>query len=152
MGSRFIFSLFYNDLDSFQNGVDSIVDKCTSCGSTPTSSTPNDIITAIQNIYTNRYNTGYNAGQSNASPSVVQKTVSSGTYQASTFGLSKIFGAGVIRVSESQDVSTSSGTFNNQFTVTCSYTSSSVTVSAGGKFNYGTTYGSSNVTIVVIGT
>ena len=53
----------YNDLDSFQNGVDSIVDKCTSCGSTTTSSTPNDIITTIQNIYTNRYNTGYNAGK-----------------------------------------------------------------------------------------
>ena len=52
-----------NDLESFQNGVDSIVDKCTSCGSTPSSNTPTAIVTAIQNIYTNRYNTGYSEGK-----------------------------------------------------------------------------------------
>ena len=53
-----MYSYIYNDLESFQNGVDTIVDGCTTYGSTPTASTPSSIITAISNIYTNRYNTG----------------------------------------------------------------------------------------------
>lgn len=51
-----------SSLASFQNGVDSIVAKCTSCGSTPTENTPSGINTAIQTIYTDRYNLGYSKG------------------------------------------------------------------------------------------
>ena len=51
----------YNDLDSFQNGVDTIVDGCTTYGSTPSSNTPSAIVTSIQNIYNNRYNAGVTA-------------------------------------------------------------------------------------------
>lgn len=48
---------------SFQNGVDTLYNKCKSCGSTPSSSTPTAIANAIQNIYTNRYNSGRTTGQ-----------------------------------------------------------------------------------------
>ena len=50
-----------SNVQSFQNGVDSIYNKCVSCGSTPSAKTPAAISSAIQNIYTNRYNAGYNA-------------------------------------------------------------------------------------------
>ena len=70
----------YNDLDSFQNGVDTIYNSCTTYGSTPTSSTPNAIVTAISNIYTNRYNSGYNdgysTGKSTSGPSSMTLTFS----------------------------------------------------------------------------
>ena len=52
---------------SFQAGVDTLYNKCNSCGSTPSSKTPTAISNAIQSIYTNRYNSGYNAGISAAS-------------------------------------------------------------------------------------
>ena len=48
----------YNDLESFQNGVDTIVTGCTVYGSTPINNTPSKIVESIKNIYTNRYNTG----------------------------------------------------------------------------------------------
>lgn len=48
---------------SFQAGVDTLYNKCNSCGSTPSSKTPTAISNAIQSIYTNRYNSGYNAGK-----------------------------------------------------------------------------------------
>ena len=50
-----------NDLVSFQNGVDTIVDGCTTYGSTPTASTPSKIVEAIKSIYNNRYNAGVTA-------------------------------------------------------------------------------------------
>ena len=57
--------LLYSNLSkSFQAGVDTLYNKCKSCGSTPSNKTPTAISTAIQSIYTNRYNTGYNAGDS----------------------------------------------------------------------------------------
>ena len=46
-------SLFNNDLVSFQNGVDTIVDGCTTYGSTPTASTPSSIVNSIKAIYNN---------------------------------------------------------------------------------------------------
>ena len=46
---------------SFQAGVDTLYNKCVSCGSTPSSKTPTDISNAIQSIYTNRYNAGVSA-------------------------------------------------------------------------------------------
>ena len=73
-----------NDLDSFQNGVDSIVSKCTELGSTPTASTPTAIVTAIQNIYTNRYNTGYNTGKAEGVSSATLKVVKLGSTSSST--------------------------------------------------------------------
>ena len=71
-----IYNYLNNDLESFQNGVDQIVDGCTTYGSTPTNNTPNSIVTAISNIYTNRYNTGYNAGVAagQANPTLMSNT------------------------------------------------------------------------------
>lgn len=46
---------------SFQDGCDTIVAGCTSCGSTPSSNSPSAIVTAIKNIYNNRYNAGVSA-------------------------------------------------------------------------------------------
>ena len=55
---------------NFQAGVDTLYNKCVSCGWTPTGKTPTHIVEAIQGIYGNRYtegyNNGYNAGQSSA--------------------------------------------------------------------------------------
>ena len=62
-----IFDSYGNSLrnlkQSFQDGVDTLYNKCVSCGSTPSSKTPTAISNSIQSIYTNRYNQGYNAGQ-----------------------------------------------------------------------------------------
>ena len=49
---------YNNDLVSFQNGVDTIVDGCTTYGSTPSESTPSAIVESIETIYTDRYNAG----------------------------------------------------------------------------------------------
>ena len=46
---------------SFQVGVDTLYNKCVSCGSTPSSKTPTAISNSIQSIYTNRYNEGVSA-------------------------------------------------------------------------------------------
>lgn len=49
------------NLESFQTGVDSIYNKCKSCGATPSAKTPAAIVTAIGKIYTDRYNAGKTA-------------------------------------------------------------------------------------------
>ena len=49
---------------SFQDGVDTLYNKCVSCGQTPTDKSPTSISNAIQDIYNNRYNEGYEEGQS----------------------------------------------------------------------------------------
>ena len=49
---------------SFQAGVDTLYNKCVSCGWTPTGKTPTHIVEAIQGIYGNRYTEGYNNGVS----------------------------------------------------------------------------------------
>ena len=48
---------------SFQAGVDTLYNKCVSCGWTPTGKTPTAISDAIQGIYGNRYTEGYNNGR-----------------------------------------------------------------------------------------
>ena len=48
---------------SFQAGVDTLYNKCVSCGWTPTGKTPTHIAEAIQGIYGNRYTEGYNNGR-----------------------------------------------------------------------------------------
>ena len=45
----------------FQAGVNTLYNKCASCGVTPSSKTPTAISNAIQSIYTNRYNAGVSA-------------------------------------------------------------------------------------------
>ena len=50
---------------SFQAGVDTLYNKCVSCGWTPTGKTPTHIAEAIQGIYGNRYTEGYEEGQVN---------------------------------------------------------------------------------------
>lgn len=52
------------DSKSFQDGVNTLYNKCVSCGVTPSSKTPTAVSNAIQSIYANRYNEGFNAGQS----------------------------------------------------------------------------------------
>lgn len=64
--------------ESFQDGVDTLYNKCKSCGATPASSTPTAVANAIQRIHDDRYNAGYNAGKN--SP------VSAGTYKISFSG------------------------------------------------------------------
>ena len=85
--------LLYSNLSkSFQAGVDTLYNKCKSCGSTPSNKTPTAISTAIQSIYTNRYNSGYNAGDSagytrgyNAGKSVgYYQTPTTKTYSSAT--------------------------------------------------------------------
>ena len=49
---------------SFQAGVDTLYNKCVSCGSTPSNKTPTAISNAIQSIYNNRYGEGYDDGVS----------------------------------------------------------------------------------------
>ena len=54
---------------SFQDGVDTLYNKCVSLGVTPTAKTPTAIADAMQTIYTNRYNAGvtYADGRTNTS-------------------------------------------------------------------------------------
>ena len=52
-----------SNVSSFQAGVNTLYNKCVNCGVTPSAKTPAAISTSIQSIYTNRYNTGYNAGK-----------------------------------------------------------------------------------------
>ena len=47
-----------DDLNSFQNGVDTIYNKCVELGSTPIENTPDSIADAITYIYNNGYNDG----------------------------------------------------------------------------------------------
>ena len=54
-----LYSIFNDDLSSFQNGVDTIYNKCKSLGSTPNTKTPNDIINSIQSIYDNAKSSGF---------------------------------------------------------------------------------------------
>ena len=61
-----------DDITSFQTGVDTIVNGCTTYGSTPTASTPTAIVNSIKAIYTNRYNAGVTATKKgNAAPGQV---------------------------------------------------------------------------------
>lgn len=46
---------------TFQGGVDTLYNKCISCGVTPSNKTPTAIASAIMTIYTDRYNAGVNA-------------------------------------------------------------------------------------------
>ena len=63
-----LYFLFQNDeCDSirsdFQAGVNTLYNKCVSCGVTPSDRTPTAISNSIQSIYTNRYNNGRTQGQ-----------------------------------------------------------------------------------------
>ena len=70
-----------SNVQSFQNGVDTLYNKCVSCGSTPTAKTPAAISTAIQSIYTNRYNAGYNAAGGDVKHTVSVGIVSINEYK-----------------------------------------------------------------------
>lgn len=49
---------------SFQDGCNTLVSACTTYGSAPASNSPGDIAAAIQDIYNNRYASGYSDGVS----------------------------------------------------------------------------------------
>ena len=70
---------------SFQAGVDTLYNKCVSCGSTPSSKTPTAISNAIQSIYTNRYNSGYNSGRSQGQNDVKNNPNRYGLYSKSQY-------------------------------------------------------------------
>ena len=80
-----LFDLQLNDeCDSirsdFQAGVNTLYNKCVSCGVTPSSKTPTAISNSIQSIYTNRYNAGVSAtkkGNATASQVLSGKTFTS---------------------------------------------------------------------------
>ena len=57
---------------SFQDGVDTLYNKCVSCGQTPTDKSPTSISNAIQDIYNNRYNEGVSDALDDASSKVDQ--------------------------------------------------------------------------------
>lgn len=64
---------------SFQAGCDTIVAGCTTYGCTPTSNSPDDIVTAISEIYENRYDEGYDEGIEDAEPTLQTKSASLST-------------------------------------------------------------------------
>ena len=77
-------------IQSFQTGVNTLYNKCVSCGVTPSAKTPAAISTAIQTIYTNRYNAGYNAAGGDIKHSVYADLVDrswNGTYGYGAVGL-----------------------------------------------------------------
>ena len=83
------FFIFQNDeqdnmKQSFQDGVDTLYNKCVSCGSTPSSKTPTAISNSIQSIYTNRYNAGVSATKKG---NAVASNVLSGKTFTSTAGV-----------------------------------------------------------------
>ena len=49
--ATWVLSVSNDDINSFQNGVDKIYNKCKSLGSTPSTKTPDSIIKSIQSIY-----------------------------------------------------------------------------------------------------
>ena len=51
---------------SFQGGVDTLYNKCKSRGATPSAKTPTAIASAIDKIYTDRYNAGFSACKNDA--------------------------------------------------------------------------------------
>ena len=53
-----------NIKQSFQDGCNTLVSKCTELGVTPVSNSPTDISNAISSIASNKYNEGYSAGYS----------------------------------------------------------------------------------------
>ena len=56
---------------TFQNGVDTLYNKCVSRGATPSGKTPTAIAGAIDTIYNNRYNEGYSAGRTQGQQDVI---------------------------------------------------------------------------------
>ena len=66
---------------NFQAGVDTLYNKCVSCGQTPSDKSPTAIANAIQSIYTNRYNEGYNAGKTATKQVSVRTFISSHAWQ-----------------------------------------------------------------------
>lgn len=70
---------------NFQAGVDTLYNKCKSCGSTPSSKTPTAISNSIQSIYTNRYNEGYNSGRTQGQNDVKNNPNGYGLYNQSQY-------------------------------------------------------------------
>ena len=63
LSSAIVVKELYNNLkQTFQAGVDTLYNRCVSCGATPSAKTPTAVSTAISTIHTNRYNDGYSAG------------------------------------------------------------------------------------------
>lgn len=63
---------------TFQNGVDTLYNKCVSRGATPSDKTPTAIAGAIDTIYSNRYSEGYTAGRSQGQQDVINNPAAYG--------------------------------------------------------------------------
>ena len=70
---------------SFQAGVDTLYNKCVSCGWTPTGKTPTAISDAIQGIYGNRYTEGYNNGRTQGQNDVKNNPNNYGLYNKTQY-------------------------------------------------------------------
>ena len=70
---------------SFQAGVDTLYNKCVSCGWTPTGKTPTAISDAIQGIYGNRYTEGYNNGRTQGQNDVKNNPNGYGLYNKTQY-------------------------------------------------------------------
>ena len=70
---------------SFQAGVDTLYNKCVSCGSTPSSKTPTAVSDAIQGIYGNRYTEGYNNGRTQGQNDVKNNPNNYGLYNKTQY-------------------------------------------------------------------
>ena len=70
---------------NFQAGVDTLYNKCVSCGWTPTGKTPTHIAEAIQGIYGNRYTEGYNNGRTQGQNDVKNNPNGYGLYNQSQY-------------------------------------------------------------------
>lgn len=109
---------------SFPAGCNTLVSKCTSCGSTPASNAPADIATAIQNIYNNRYNAGVSAVTLSRSG----RTVNASNGQSISVPYTGTNG--------SVSCSTSGGTGNQTFNITDGW-ATEVVVDRSGAYNAG---------------
>lgn len=85
--------ILYNDLSSmkssFQDGVNTLYNKCVSCGVTPSAKTPAAISAAIANIYNNRYSAGA------ANPTFKKISQLSGTFYSTSGSNRNEFATGI---------------------------------------------------------
>ena len=103
-----------NDLVSFQNGVDTIVDGCTTYGSTPTASTPSAIVNSINTIYTNRYSAGITQGRND----VTDSPNTYGLYTSTQYNNKKVLSGNGNMTMNDHSSSSKSISFSSAFSAT----------------------------------
>ena len=125
--------MFINDLASFQTGVDSIYNKCSNCGSTPSAKTPAAIEISIQAIYTNRYNSGVSATKKGTA--VAGDVLSGKTFTNNS-------SVGISGTMTNRGAWTSTPTAKGKVTIPAGYHNGSGYVDTDSVYNAGVEYGS----------